>query len=679
MNRSAFAAAAMTLAAALPVSAAELPLKQVILSNSGLAQFTHAGPVNGNSTIQLPVRLDQVDDILKSLTVFDRTGAVGTVSLPGKTPLPELFRDLPFGPEALNSSPDLLNALVGSEIEISGPVTAKGRVFKVVREQAALPNNGGTIARHRLTLMTPAGLTQAILEEVTELRFTDPQTRQQIERLLAGLIENRAKDRRTLSVGFMGEGTRDVAISYVVAAPVWKTAYRIVLPKQGSKDAKARLQGWAVVENLTGSDWKDVDLTLVSGDPVALRQPLYTALFANRPEVPVSTGTRVVPRRDDVQERRAPAVPQVQLRAEQAASLAAPRMARKVTPDVIAAPAPITSGPAAAPANAATAEEASTQLLYRFPAKLSLATGHTMMVPFIDREIPVTRIWLYQPDVAPNRPLAAVRIKNDGDSALPAGLVTAFEQTADGSTGFVGDALLPLTPRDAIRLATFAVDTKTAIRRDDRGIVQTMLGKALNGTLTVQTRSTRTIDYEVTAPPDEDREIVVEEERVTGWTPVSGVKGVEETPTRYRHTITAPKGKTTKASFTTEHLDSEQVVLTELDVDDMLVKIRGLQNETPALKALIAKLTALVEDMNKAKTQRGQLASERERIVRDQERVRSNLQSVGQASDLGRRYLATLKAQEDRLAEIGSTDAKLEKEIDAKTKAAEDAVRQLTL
>ena len=109
---------------------------------------------------------------------------------------------------------------------------------------------------------------------------------------------------------------------------------------------------------------------------------------------------------------------------------------------------------------------------------------------------------------------------------------------------------------------------------------------------------------------------------MTGWTPVSGMKGVEETPTRYRHTITAPKGKTTKASFTTEHLDSEQVVLTELDVDDMLVKIRGLQNETPALKALIAKLTALVEDMNKAKTQRGQLASERERIVRDQERVR---------------------------------------------------------
>lgn len=684
MKRSVFAAVGVTLAATGFAAAAELPLKQVILSNSGLAQFTHAGPVAGSSTIELPVRLDQVDDILKSLTVFDRAGAVGTVSLPGKTPLPELFRDLPFGPEALNSSPDLLNALVGTEIEISGPVNAKGRVFRVVREQVTLPNNGGTTARHRLTLMTPAGLTQAILEEVTELRFTDPQTRQQIERLLAGLTENRAKDRRTLAVSFLGEGTRDVAISYVVDAPVWKTAYRIVLPKDGGKDGvKARLQGWAVVENLTGGDWKDVDLTLVSGNPVALRQPLYTALFASRPEVPVSTNTRIVPRRDDIQEKAAAPAPQAGLRSDQVArQFAAPRTLTRqiaVTPGSVEASAPMTSAPPAPAANAAAAEEAATQLTFRFPAKLSLATGHTMMVPFIDREIPVTRVWLYQPDVSLNRPLAAVRLRNDGDSALPAGLVTAFDLSADGSTSFVGDALLPLTPKDATRLATFALDTRTAIRRDDRGIRQTALGKALNGTLTVQTRSQRTIDYEVTTPPDEDREIVVEEERVVGWTPVPGAKGIEETPTRYRHTISAPRDTTTKASFTTEHLDSEQIVLTELDVDDMLVKIRGLENESPGLKAVAARLTALVEEMNKAKTQRSQLDTERERIARDQERVRSNLQSVGQGSDLGRRYLATLKSQEDRLAEIGNLDTKLEKEIDAKTKAAEDAVRRLTL
>ena len=91
------------LLAALPGMsvAAELPLKRVVLSSSGLAQFTRSGTVTGGTVIDLPVRADQVDDILKSLTVFDSAGTIGAVSLPGKTPLAELFRDLPFGQQAL--------------------------------------------------------------------------------------------------------------------------------------------------------------------------------------------------------------------------------------------------------------------------------------------------------------------------------------------------------------------------------------------------------------------------------------------------------------------------------------------------------------------------------------------------------------------------------------------------
>lgn len=663
-KRLALSSAALLASVGIAASA-ELPLTRVILSNSGLAQFVHAGPVTGDSVVRLPVRLDQVDDLLKSLTVFDRQGAVGAASLPGRAPLAELFRDLPFGPEALNSSADLLNALVGTEIEITGPVNAKGRVLRVQREPVSLPNNGGTAARNRLTLMTPAGMTQAILEDVQELRFADPQTRAQIERVLEGLSENRARDRRVLSLGFRGEGTREVALSYVVAAPVWKTSYRLVLPKDGDK---ARLQGWAVVENLTGGDWKDVELVLASGNPVALRQPLYTALFANRPEIPVSAGTRVVPRIDDVKER--------------AASLASPapvapaaigRQKRAVSAqsgDAPAVPANI--------ADAAAAEEGATQWLYRFPGKLSLATGHTMMVPFVDREMPVTRVWLYQPDVAATRPLAALRLTNDGDSGLPAGLVTAFDTTGNGAN-YVGDALLPLVPREGSRFLTFALDTRTQIRRDDRGIVRTMLGKAANGQLTLQKRSRRTIEYEVTAPPEEDREILVEEDRLAGWKPAADQKVEEETPTRFRHKIVARKGATAKASFVLERLDSETLVLTDQDADEMLTTLQGLQNESPRLQEAVAKLAVIVADLNRLRAQRDVLGGERERIFADQGRIRSNLQSVGAGSDLGRRYLDTLKQQEDRLAAITKSDADLERQIGARQAAAEDAARQLTL
>jgi len=51
--------------------ATELPLQRVIVSNSGLAQFTYSGTPAAGDKLELSVRLDQVDDILKSLTVFD--------------------------------------------------------------------------------------------------------------------------------------------------------------------------------------------------------------------------------------------------------------------------------------------------------------------------------------------------------------------------------------------------------------------------------------------------------------------------------------------------------------------------------------------------------------------------------------------------------------------------------
>src|SRR5215475_5604553 len=214
-SRSLLVSTAAVLALGCGAQAAELPLMRVVLSTAGIAQFTHSGPVTAGSGVDVAVRFDQVDDILKSLTVFDKAGAIGPVSLPGPAPLAELFRDLPFGPDALDSSRALLNTLVGTEVEIAGPVNAKGRVFRVEDERIALPDNGGTATRHRLTLMTDGGLVQAILEEVTTLRFPDPQVKAQIERALAGLAENRAKERRSLSIRFLGEWTRNAAISYM--------------------------------------------------------------------------------------------------------------------------------------------------------------------------------------------------------------------------------------------------------------------------------------------------------------------------------------------------------------------------------------------------------------------------------------------------------------------------------
>jgi hypothetical protein len=684
--------AIIALLAGLPqiAQAAELPLKRVVLSASGLAQFTHSGNTGAGTAIELPVRLDQVDDVLKSLTIFDAAGTIGAVSLPGRTPVAELFRDLPFSQQALESQSSLLNALAGAEVEIEGRVTAKGRIFRIEEETAKLPDNGGQIEKHRLTLVTDNGFVQAILEDVTALRFTDPQLRAQIDRALSAIAQNRAKDQRTISITLIGQNAREAGFSYVVSAPVWKTAYRIVLPKEGGK---ARLQGWGILENLTGGQWKDVELTLVSGNPVALKQPLYSAVFADRPEIPVSASARFVPRKDDaetqdrqVYDRRA---------AEQQRLHTANRSrgygAGGPKPE---APAPqaaphsetqsLTLGQVfaedlAPPALAAETEEAATQVLYRFPSKVTLASGATMMIPFVDREVTASRSYLYQPETNGHRPLAAIRLKNTGDSALPAGLVTAFETAGDGAVNFAGDAQLPLLPRGASKFVTFALDSRTAIRRSDQGVKQTRLGKAVRGELTLTVKSVWAIDYEITPPAEEDREIIIEEQRQDGWKAGGDAKDLEETPTRLRYTVAAPKGKTTKATLVRELVNHESVTLTSLAPDRLITAISGLQNQTPAVKDTIAKLGVLAGDISKARAHKRELEAERRKIGEDQDRIRRNLESAGADTDLGRRYLNTLKTQEDRLAAIAAEEKAADQAIANKTKAAEDIAEALVL
>src|SRR6185295_19824519 len=98
-----------------------------------LANFEHRAHVSGNAKLEFPVRYEQVDDILKSLIVFDKRGRIGGVTLPGRQPLAQVFKDLPFTQEQLNNPMTLLNAYQGAEVSLSGPsLKASGKLLQVV-------------------------------------------------------------------------------------------------------------------------------------------------------------------------------------------------------------------------------------------------------------------------------------------------------------------------------------------------------------------------------------------------------------------------------------------------------------------------------------------------------------------------------------------------------------------
>ncbi len=277
--------------------AATLELKRVMLSLGGVGYFEFEVAVDGNAELSLPVRLDQVDDVLKSVVVFDDKGAVGQITLPGREPLSQTFKDLPFNQDSLDSFDKLLNALTGADVTVSGPRQIKGRILRVVPETTRLPDGRGEIVKHRVTLVGADGMRQFVLEDADSVQFSDATLQGQVDTALAAIARHRLQDQRVLTVVARGEGKRLLRVGYVVATPLWKSSYRLSVAAD-RVEGDGLLQGWAVLENFSGHDWKNVALTLVSGNPVTFRQQLYNAYFVQRPEVPIDVLARIAPPAD---------------------------------------------------------------------------------------------------------------------------------------------------------------------------------------------------------------------------------------------------------------------------------------------------------------------------------------------------------------------------------------------
>lgn len=64
-----------------------------------------------------------------------------------------------------------------------------------------------------------------------------------------------------------GAPPRRLRLSYVTEAPSWKPSYRVVVGKTGKVD----LQGWAIVDNTSGEDWKDVRLGVGASSAMSFR------------------------------------------------------------------------------------------------------------------------------------------------------------------------------------------------------------------------------------------------------------------------------------------------------------------------------------------------------------------------------------------------------------------------
>lgn len=653
----------------------DLALKRVMLSSGGLGYFEYEASVDGDATLKLTVSLGQVDDVLKSLVVYDDKGSVGGLSLPGREPLAQAFKDLPFDQNSLVSPAELLQTLKGAQVTVGGSRSISGRIVSVEEDSVALPDNKGMVKRTRVTLYTDRGLQQFILEDAENLQFADQALRDKVGQALVAVQGNRAKDARIIDLTMRGQGKRTVRVAYIVEAPVWKASYRLTL---GADSAAARsgLQGWAVVENLSGQDWKDVELTLVSGRPVAFHQALYNAYYVTRPEVPVEIAGRLMPGIDRGgvtadQQRAKSSLPMpapAPYRAQQERSVGAPAMA----------PPPPPPAELATAAEQIEASDAATQVIFKFPRAVSVENGRTLSIPIVDRQVPAARLALYQADTAARNPLAAIRLTNDGESGLPPGIITLYERDKAGSVSYVGDARLSGFPVGETRLLAYALDEKVIIERDVAQTDRVSSGSIANGALRLSRVMRQTTVYRVRGPGKEPRQLVVVQRRLPGWTLTKPeAKDVELSEGNYRIPFQLPGGDQTQTfEVVQEQTQQQEIRLVESAAEQIRVYAQAREFDAKTREQL-TRVLQLQQAAAEAQRKVAQVDAERQAIVQEQARLRENLARVPANSDLQRRYLATLDKQETELEALANRRAETEKAAEAARDALRSYVSQL--
>ena len=657
-----------------PAMAADLVLKRVMLSSAGVGYFEYEAAVDGPATLGLDVKLDQVDDVLKSLVVFDDAGSVGGIELPGRDDAHEAFGGVPFGPDGLASPLAFLNSLQGVEVTVDGPRPMAGRLLRAeqVTEPPAVANTPAP-ARTRVSLLTDTGLRQFVLEDSDAVQVADPALRTRIARALAAARRDTARDTRHITLHSTGAGARTVRVSYVAATPLWKASYRLVLPLPVADPAtaKARLQGWATFENTTGADWSGVALSVQYGNPVTFRQALYQSYFVSRPEVPVKVLSRLLPGLD------------TQARAAAKATPPPPAPAAMEVPAPIAGGLSVRRPGAAAPREAmqvasgeaqAAAAEGTEETIFTFAAPVSLPAGHSASVPILDAPVPASRVSLATPDQA--HPLAAVRVVNDTGASLPAGVLTLYD--AEGDAPYAGDARLGGVSIGDSRLLAFAEDLRTGVewRRGDAVTLAALT--AAGGVLTVTRRNRQIVHAVLTAPAHEPRRVLVEVPKQQGATPAPGfARPVEETATAWRFAVALQPGETQTLTYGVDRNERQAIAM--IDDADALAEVLDVQGASEPARAALAGIAALRATEAARTADRDALVAQREAVETDEERLRANLGAVAPGDAVRTRLVRQLDADETRHAQLSAAIEAADAAVQKAHGALVDAVAALKI
>jgi hypothetical protein len=666
--------------------------------------------ISGDAEINLSFKQSQVDDVLKSMLVLDSgKGRINAVSYNSSLPASARTAEIPFSVEAKTNQDggisEVLSQLQGAKVTVASikGVTI-GSILTVEKRVVAGEKDKPASVAYYLVIASESGeISNFNLADVRSVKLLDDATRRDLNEFAGATASTRRRDAKTITVASQGAGGRELIVSYTIAAPIWKTTYRVVLDERG----KPFFQGWAIVDNVSEEDWAGVQLSLVSGSPVSFIQNLQKPLYRYRPIVPIPEDLNLRPQIYDPENgegsgsgngngngdgygsgsgsgRGSPPPPPAPKPLFESANnnfIVSSGFEGSSVSDAIV-------GEKSGVQTAATGAEIGDLFEYKIEQPVSVARNRSALIPIIQTKMEGERVSIFrgeeseasasddgeddeQEEVrrANPRPMSGLLLKNISAMTFEGGSMTVLDRDA-----YAGEALMErLKPKEQ-RLISFALDLGTLVRvekKQDREPAK--LIKVVDGTFQIHYFRTDKKIYHLSNQTDRAKIVYVEHPVREKWILSENSAKPDYTTARFyrfRVELVAFENKQIVVAENLPMMDKYSLsTLSPKDLD-VFVASRFIDE---AMRAKLAKLIDLRMRINQINARLQAFETEEERISDDQKRLRENIEALAktpEAKQLIARYIAKANEQESQLETmqkerqtISAEKEKLEREL----------------
>ncbi len=674
----------------------ELPVREMVLYKHGVGFFIRRGTLNTDE-IALVFHQDEINDVLKSLAVFDYAGghvlgihyqtpmdkaarlANTSIRLSDEASIANLLRDLRgrLAHLTFETTPGTLEHVTGRVIGMDRPTDdLDEQSISILVQQPPPPPQTPPQPPQAIAPAPEAAASAANppnpmdgsvrvfrFKLLRSLRIEDPQSKRDLTYFLDTSMSE--DDRRTVYVR-LSAGDHDLFVSYVAPTPTWRVSYRVIAESDESgKAGRALLQGWGLFDNRLEEDLEAVRVTLVAGQPISFIYDLYTSRIPQRrtvqDEARIAPGpVEYMPMMEADEGESATIAPFRRSMVDETGTTGAGRkraMFQKVSPMATnklmdrmrPSPGDMRAQMAQAVASIASAKEAGEFFQYVVTNPVSVKRGESALVPIISSEVNYTRELLYNGEKLPNHPVASLRFDNLTGLTLERGPVTVVEDS-----DYKGEAVIPFTKDGNQIYLPYAVEMGVKITEHKYDTVQ-VNGLKIEGAFLVyeeyQIEQVTYIAENTTAHPvTVTIEATIHAGNELFDTPAPDVENASEH--RWRLDVPA-RGK---AEFVRKERQMQwrHQELRRLDYASLqrFMENRWLDENTyDQLADMLDHLSLII----RARVNREDLADERKLLYEQQQQLRENLktlQPTGQEAGFRNRLLGQLEGSQNRLDEI---------------------------